>query len=106
MAEASLARSLRNAEIGWACVQRCSFGLNKVLPERVMTHAQSISRAPPEARTSPRRLFAELVSLVREWHRRARSRRELAALCDRCLRDMRMTRYDIEKEVRKPFWRA
>lgn len=71
-----------------------------------MTHAQSISRAPPEARTSPRRLFAELVSLVREWHRRARSRRELAALCDRCLRDMRMTRYDIEKEVRKPFWRA
>jgi uncharacterized protein YjiS (DUF1127 family) len=71
-----------------------------------MAHAQSISRASSDPRTSPRRLFAELVSLITEWHRRARSRRELATLCDRCLRDMRMTRYDIDKEVRKPFWRA
>ena len=34
------------------------------------------------------------------------SRRELAALCDRCLRDIGVTRYDANREVRKPFWRA
>jgi uncharacterized protein YjiS (DUF1127 family) len=71
-----------------------------------MAQAQSVCHAAAQAHSSPRRLFAELRSLTAEWRRRARSRRELAALCDRCLRDMRMTRYDVEKEVRKPFWVA
>jgi uncharacterized protein YjiS (DUF1127 family) len=71
-----------------------------------MVHAQSICHAAPEARTSPHRLFAELAGLIREWQRRARSRRELGALCDRCLRDIGATRYDAYHEARKPFWRA
>jgi uncharacterized protein YjiS (DUF1127 family) len=70
-----------------------------------MAHAQCIGHAS-EARTSPRRLFAELVALIREWQRRARSRRELAALSDRCLRDIGATRYDAYREARKPFWHA
>ena len=71
-----------------------------------MGHAQSACYAPPRVHTSPRRWFTELGGLIAEWRRRARSRRELAALCDRCLRDMRVTRYDADREVRKPFWRA
>jgi len=71
-----------------------------------MAHVQTVCRAPPVTRTPLRRWFADLRSLFAEWQRRARSRRELAALCDRALRDMRMTRYDVNKEVRKPFWRA
>jgi hypothetical protein len=33
-------------------------------------------------------------------------RNELAALCDRCLRDIGVTRYDAYREISKPFWRA
>jgi uncharacterized protein YjiS (DUF1127 family) len=71
-----------------------------------MAHAQSIRHAPLEWRTSARRLFAELHTLIAEWRHRARGRRELAALSDRCLRDIGLTRYDANREARKPFWRA
>ncbi|MFZ2068761.1 MAG: DUF1127 domain-containing protein [Xanthobacteraceae bacterium] len=53
-----------------------------------------------------RRLFAEWRGVIAEWRRRARSRHELAVLCDRCLRDIGANRYDVDREVRKPFWRA
>lgn len=71
-----------------------------------MAHAQSICHAPPKVHTPQRRLFADLRSLIQEWRRRARSRHELAVLCDRCLRDIGVTRYDADQEVHKPFWRA
>lgn len=71
-----------------------------------MVQTQCTSRAAPLAFAPRRRLFAELIALIKEWRRRARSRRELAALCDRCLRDMGATRYDADMEMRKPFWRA
>jgi len=35
-----------------------------------------------------------------------RSQHELAALCDRWRRDIGVTRYDVSREVRKPFWWA
>jgi uncharacterized protein YjiS (DUF1127 family) len=47
-----------------------------------------------------------LGALFKEWRRRVRSRNELAALCDRCLRDIGVTRYDAYRETSKPFWRA
>jgi uncharacterized protein YjiS (DUF1127 family) len=71
-----------------------------------MAHAQSICHAPSQSHTSARRLLAELRTLIEEWGRRARGRRELAALSDRCLRDIGLTRYDANREARKPFWRA
>lgn len=46
-----------------------------------------------------------IVGLVREWRRRARSRAELAALDDRTLRDIGLTRVDLWREIDKPFWR-
>jgi uncharacterized protein YjiS (DUF1127 family) len=59
------------------------------------------------AYVAPRRQwFQSLRALLREWRRRARSRDELAALCDRCLRDIGATRYDAHREINKPFWRA
>jgi uncharacterized protein YjiS (DUF1127 family) len=57
--------------------------------------------APPR-----RRWFQGLGALFKEWRRRVRSRNELAALCDRCLRDIGVTRYDAYRETSKPFWRA
>jgi uncharacterized protein YjiS (DUF1127 family) len=46
-----------------------------------------------------------IFSLFREWRRRARSRAELAALDDRTLRDIGLTRVDLWREIDKPFWR-
>ena len=40
------------------------------------------------------------------WHHRHRSRRHLAALDDRELLDVGLTREDRRTECAKPFWRA
>lgn len=42
---------------------------------------------------------------VREWRRRSRDRVQLAALDDRMLRDIGLTRGDREFLANKPFWR-
>jgi uncharacterized protein YjiS (DUF1127 family) len=57
--------------------------------------------APPR-----RHWFRGLSALIKEWRRRMRSRNELASLCDRCLRDIGATRYEVYREINKPFWRA
>lgn len=71
-----------------------------------MTAVQSICR-PLQARAEPHRhTLGDLVALYKEWRRRARGRAELAALSDRELRDIGVTRYDAHHEIGKPFWRA
>ena len=55
---------------------------------------------------SPRRERRGLLALIGEWRRRIESRRELAGLCDRALRDIGLTRVDALGEAEKPFWRA
>jgi uncharacterized protein YjiS (DUF1127 family) len=71
-----------------------------------MTVAQSMWR-PLHARAEPRRhTFSDFVALFKEWRRRVRGRAELAALSDRELHDIGMTRYDARREIGKPFWRA
>jgi uncharacterized protein YjiS (DUF1127 family) len=47
-----------------------------------------------------------LIALIGEWRRRSRGRRELAAMGDRALQDIGVTRYDAYREAHKPFWRA
>jgi uncharacterized protein YjiS (DUF1127 family) len=47
-----------------------------------------------------------LIALYGEWRRRLRSRRELATMSERSLRDVGLTRYDATIESQKPFWRA
>jgi uncharacterized protein YjiS (DUF1127 family) len=39
------------------------------------------------------------------WHARARARHNLAMLNDHILKDIGLTRVDVEREVRKSFWR-
>ncbi|GAN77717.1 DUF1127 domain-containing protein [Acidisphaera rubrifaciens] len=46
-----------------------------------------------------------LADLIAAWRTRLRDRRELATLDDRDLRDARLTRWDVERELAKPFWR-
>ncbi|HZU88762.1 MAG TPA: DUF1127 domain-containing protein [Stellaceae bacterium] len=53
----------------------------------------------------PRRPAARALAVLREWRRRIRARAELAALDDRMLNDIGITRADAEFLSRKPFWR-
>jgi uncharacterized protein YjiS (DUF1127 family) len=46
------------------------------------------------------------VQNLREWRRRTREREELAALDDRMLKDIGLTRADAEFLSNKPFWRG
>jgi uncharacterized protein YjiS (DUF1127 family) len=55
--------------------------------------------------TGAPRHFVGLLSAIGEWARRIESRRELAGLCDRALRDIGLTRVDALREAEKPFWR-
>jgi uncharacterized protein YjiS (DUF1127 family) len=42
---------------------------------------------------------------MRVWSERAASRRALAMLNDHLLRDIGLTRGDVERELMRPFWR-
>jgi hypothetical protein len=42
--------------------------------------------------------------MARGWHRARRHRRELAALSDHMLRDIGLSRADVEREALRPFW--
>jgi uncharacterized protein YjiS (DUF1127 family) len=53
----------------------------------------------------PFRNIAGLLNVIGEWAHRIESRRELAGLCDRALRDIGLTRVDALREAQKPFWR-
>lgn len=46
-----------------------------------------------------------LRALVASWYERLISRNQLAELDDRLLRDIGLTRADVDVELSKPFWR-
>ncbi|MCB9959084.1 MAG: DUF1127 domain-containing protein [Rhodospirillaceae bacterium] len=52
--------------------------------------------------TWPLRLLDALLT----WQQRAAERRHLAALDDRLLKDMGLSRADVAQELEKPVWRS
>lgn len=63
----------------------------------------------PSRAISARGLRSALVRLgerLARWHERRRQREELAAMPDYLLKDMGVTREDLYREIRKPFWQA
>ena len=50
-------------------------------------------------------LVTRILDVAIAWLDRARQRRQLAELDDRLLRDIGVSRGDIEAEAAKPFWR-
>lgn len=57
---------------------------------------------------APRRsgFLAAILDRLLEWQERNRSRILLGRLDDRMLRDMGISRADVDYEAAKPFWRA
>ena len=50
--------------------------------------------------------LGEAIATLRLWQARRRARQDLAGLNDEMLRDLGLTRADVVREYRKPFWRA
>jgi uncharacterized protein YjiS (DUF1127 family) len=59
----------------------------------------------PGPQRSPTHPFAAAWGRVESWIERTRQRQALAALDDRMLRDIGITRVDAAREAGKPFWR-
>lgn len=59
-----------------------------------------------EMRRGFRRWLTATLDRGLDWLDRARSRRQLARLDDRQLRDIGVSRTDADREAAKPFWKA
>jgi uncharacterized protein YjiS (DUF1127 family) len=64
------------------------------------------SHQQPARRTATDGVMGVFLRGVAESFRRARQRRDLAVLSDHSLRDIGLSRVDVESEISKPFWRA
>jgi uncharacterized protein YjiS (DUF1127 family) len=59
----------------------------------------------PARRTATDGVMGMFLRGVAESFRRARQRRDLAALSEHSLRDIGLSRADVEIEISKPIWR-
>jgi uncharacterized protein YjiS (DUF1127 family) len=66
------------------------------------SHATLAGMTLPAA---PLTSLAMVVEGVLGWFERTRQRRQLSELSDHMLKDIGLSRADVEAEVAKPFWR-
>ena len=50
-------------------------------------------------------LLAQIGRTIALWRERRRDRRGFAVLNDRDLQDLQVSRWELERELSKPFWR-
>ncbi len=74
------------------------------MPDR----ADTVDGAPSSlvARSGLVRGFRSILSRLAEWRERSEQRKHLAAMSDRMLKDVGITRADAVREASKPFWQA
>ncbi len=65
-----------------------------------LTNPQLSERAPELSVTG------WLGRVYRQWRERQAELRELALMDERALRDARLTRWEVEQEMARPFWRG
>jgi uncharacterized protein YjiS (DUF1127 family) len=58
------------------------------------------------AGAAARRRLRRVLHTLWRWHERARQRRHLRFLSDHMLRDLGLTRAEVQVEGSKPFWRS
>ena len=65
----------------------------------------SDSRTPRRPSTArPAGIVGSIAWLVETWRTRVRDRQALASLDYRDLRDLRLSQWEVEREMAKPFW--
>ena len=83
-----------------------SVGIQKT---RALSGLRTATRSNPAADISLRGLSTLIVKVtdtVLDWQDRARQRHRLGEMDDHLLRDIGLSRADLEYESSKPFWRA
>lgn len=75
------------------------------LPPNLPRDDTPLSTTHARARETGPGLFRRIRDTLQLWRQRRSERDALSRLTERELRDMRLSRYDVETEVRKPFWR-
>jgi uncharacterized protein YjiS (DUF1127 family) len=73
-------------------------------PSMWTSHA-TLAALPARLRPSFASRASQVIDLVLTWHERARQRRHLRSLDNHMLRDIGLSRADVEGEADKPFWR-
>jgi uncharacterized protein YjiS (DUF1127 family) len=78
------------------------------LPAAIAMGAAVGTMDPRRPTSRPHRfsVWSQVKRHFAEWHLRASLRHELMNLSDRMLRDVGVSRFDIEVEASKPFWMA
>ena len=75
-----------------------------MLSESIRTSRATLAGLSATSRLSVAGRVGRAVDLVLSWHERARQRRRLRSLDDYMLRDIGLSRADVEGEADKPFW--
>jgi uncharacterized protein YjiS (DUF1127 family) len=76
-----------------------------MLSESIRTWHATLAGLTARSRPWPASRVGRAVDLLLTWHERARQRRHLRSLGDYMLRDIGLSRADVEGEAGKPFWR-
>ena len=66
----------------------------------------SCGLSPGRPAAMPGGRLAQAYEQIMSWLERARQRRQLAQLGDHMLKDIGLTRADVDAETSKPFWQA
>lgn len=78
------------------------------MPDHASSGDIIVLPAKPRPRRQPRRIPASLLprmlDVLLTWQERARERRHLLSLSDHALKDVGLTRADLEGEAARPFW--
>jgi uncharacterized protein YjiS (DUF1127 family) len=75
------------------------------MPQTLRLHGALARRVRSPRRHSWLSWSYRTFTVLAEWQERKRQRDHLQRLDDRLLKDIALTRADIEREIRKHFWR-
>ncbi len=62
--------------------------------------------APGTGLPSAHSLWTRIFTALQKWRYHGRMRRELLTLDDRLLKDIGLTRFEVERAVNTPFWQS